>query len=106
MQCTWDDFNFPCRMSTYAAAGLPFIQLRNKSHIVASNNYIKNKQVGIFFDDVKHLASKLFNERFMEQKHTNMLSQMMSFSFDYNVPDLITFFNKVIKNITHNNSLH
>lgn len=36
MQCTWDDFNFPCRMSTYAAAGLPFIQLRNKSHIVAN----------------------------------------------------------------------
>lgn len=97
MHANWDDFNLPCRMSTYAAARLPMIQLKNDGHIVAVRNYIKQKQVGIFFDSCDDLIHQLHDKNLMTTLSENMREAKLTFSFDYHVEGLIEFFRKVIQ---------
>jgi len=93
----WDDLNLPCRISTYAAAGLPIIQLRNQGHVVAARNYLHSKNVGIFFDSCDDLIQQLHNKRLITKLNKNMHKIRMTFSFDYHVEGLIKFFKQVIQ---------
>jgi glycosyltransferase involved in cell wall biosynthesis len=94
---SWDDLNMPCRISTYAAAGLPMILLKNEGSIVAVRNYLHSKSVAILFDSCEDLAMQLQNAALLNSLAENMLEIRMSFSFDYNIEPLIRFFKEVIK---------
>lgn len=93
----WDDLNLPCRISTYAAAVLPMIQLKNEGHIVAARNYLQSKHVGVFFDSCSDLIQQLHDKKLMARLTENMQKIRMTFSFDHNVDGLINFFKQVIQ---------
>lgn len=92
----WDDFNLPARISTYAAAGLPVIVPDNANNIVASNNLLESRGIGIVYKNRENLVSLLHDEVKNRVYAGNMMNCRMEFCFDYHVPHLIDFFRKVI----------
>lgn len=97
LKCTWDDLNYPARMCTLAAAGLPMIQKKNSDHIVASEILIKTLDIGIFFNSVEDLAEQLNDKPAIKQVRENVWANRKSFSFDYHAQELVDFFMKVIE---------
>jgi glycosyltransferase involved in cell wall biosynthesis len=94
---TWDDLNIPARMTTLAVAGLPMIQKNNSEHIVAMQNIMKKIDAGIFFHDAKDLCLQLKDHKRMKYLQQNIMEYRLEFSFDYHIPNLISFFRKVIE---------
>lgn len=97
MKASWSDLNYPARMTTLAAAGLPMIQMNNKGHISATYSLIQDNNMGVDFVDFEELATKLYDKKIMEQIRDNVWNNRLKFSFDYHVDDLIDFFVQVIK---------
>lgn len=97
MRADWHDLNLPARMSTLAAAGLPMIQYNNAGHLVASQDLSKELDIGIYVRNFSELAEKLNDSLLMSRLKSNVWNHRMKFTFDYYVPDLTAFFNKVIK---------
>jgi glycosyltransferase involved in cell wall biosynthesis len=95
-QVTWDDLNMPARMSVLAAAGIPMIQKDNEEHIVATQSHLQHKGCGIFFKNYEDLTNLLHDNKQMKEWNENILRNRLSFSFDYHVDNLISFFRKVI----------
>jgi len=58
---------------------------------------VKQKDVGIFFNDVDNLCKQLKNKKRMDALRANILEKRYEFSFDYHLQDLISFFRKVIE---------
>ncbi|MDH6310616.1 hypothetical protein M2451_003465 [Dysgonomonas sp. PFB1-18] len=83
-------------MSVLAAGGIPMIQKNNDGHIVATQSYLQKMNVGIFFKHYEDLAGQLYDKIQMEKLQNNILSNRLSFSFDFHVKDLIDFFRRVI----------
>ncbi|MFC7525728.1 glycosyltransferase [Parapedobacter sp. GCM10030251] len=104
MRCTWDDLNYPARMSTLAAAGLPMIQKRNKGHIVATENLVGNLDMGVFFDSIGDLAAQLKNKKRMAEIRANVWKNRHMFSFDHYAERLVEFFKEVIR--AHKNQVN
>ena len=98
MRATWDDLNMPSRMNTLAAAGLPMIQYDNAGHVVATQEYLKKINGGLFYRDAKDLKAQLADRKVMEELSGNMIKNRSLFCFDEYVPELIDFFNRVIAN--------
>ena len=97
LKVSWDDLNIPARISTYMAAGLPVIQKDNANHIVATQKCIEELNIGILYKQYDDLVAQLKNESQMNQLRENVLKNRMSFSFDYYVSELISFFREVIR---------
>ena len=97
LKASWDDLNMPARMSTYAAAGIPFIIPANTGHIVASRDMAAELGVAITFDSYEELAGKLREEVSGRALARNMMENSMKFSFDYYVPQFISFIRESIK---------
>lgn len=96
-QVSWDDLNIPARISTYAAAGIPMILKNNKEHIVATQQKLEELGIGIFYNQYEDLASKLTDKLEMEKLQNNVLLNREQFYFDKHVPQLISFFERVIE---------
>lgn len=96
MKAGWNDLNIPARVGTLAAAGLPMILSDNTGHIVATQTLLRTLDIGIFFKDFKQLGKLLYNKDRMECLQNNILKHRKSFTFDNHVPELISFFRKVI----------
>ena len=96
MRANWDDFNMPSRMNTLAAAGLPVIQYDNSGHIVASQEFLKSFNVGLFYKEIDDLRAHLADRQLMDTLNRNMLKNRFRFCFDEYVPELMDFFRKVI----------
>lgn len=97
MKATWDDLNIPARIPTLAAAGVPMIQKNNFGHTVVMQNIAKERNIGVFYNDVGNLGRQLKDREFMNGLRENLLRQRNEFTFDYHLPDLISFFRKVIE---------
>lgn len=96
-RANWNDLNIPARVSTMMVAGIPCIQIDNKDHIVAMQSCLRNNGCGIFYLTIEDLYNKLNNKELMNRLSDNVMNERMKFSFDSHVPELITFFKKVIK---------
>jgi len=94
---TWNDLNLPARISTMMAAGIPSIQKDNGLHIVAMQSCIKAIDCGIFFKNINDLARQLKDSIRMHELTNNVMKHRVEFSFDYHVPELVSFFMKTIK---------
>ena len=92
LHTTWDDFNIPARVCTYAAAGLPVIIPRNKGHVLAVNEVVGAAGAALFYDDYDELLASLKDEKTHRTLTANMLANRMRFSFDYHVNELINLF--------------
>jgi glycosyltransferase involved in cell wall biosynthesis len=101
-RANWDDLNYPARMATLAAAGLPMIQKANVGAIVATQTIVKKLGTGIFFDTIEDLGTKLRDRDRLQAIRAQVWKQRQIFTFDHHVPDLVAFFHRVIDSASDN----
>ncbi|HYO28964.1 MAG TPA: hypothetical protein VER37_00165, partial [Thermomicrobiales bacterium] len=92
----WDDLNYPARMATLAAAGLPMIQLDNAGSIVATQTLVREHDLGLFYRTIPDLGAQLRNRHRMDELGTNVWRERQRFTFDHHVDRLVSFFRRVI----------
>jgi len=97
LKATWDDLNIPARLSTYAVASIPVIHNANEPNIVAVNEIIREKKIGLLFRNEDELICKLKDTRLLSSLSMNMRIERMSFCFDSYVPSLIRLFREAIR---------
>jgi hypothetical protein len=95
-RANWDDLNYPARISTLLAAGLPLLQRDNSDSIVAAQSLVKSLDVGLFFKDMRDLRQQLADQNRLEQIRQNAWRQRMLFAFDEHADQLISFFRMII----------
>ncbi|MES2317868.1 MAG: glycosyltransferase family A protein [Pseudomonadota bacterium] len=95
-RANWDDLNYPARMATLAAAGLPMIQRRNEGAIVATQALTARLGIGLFYDTVEELGQLLRERDRMQALRTRVWEARAEFTFDRHVPELLEFFKTVI----------
>lgn len=95
-RANWDDLNYPARIATLAAAGLPMIQADNRGSIVAAQALTDELGLGLSFTTMDDLATQLENHRHMDAVRERVWNQRAIFTFDNHVDRLIEFFQKVI----------
>jgi hypothetical protein len=96
----WDDLNYPARISTLAAAGLPMLQKSNGSALVATQTLAKQLGIGIFFDTADELAAQLRDRERLQAVQERVWQQRNLFTFDHHVPELVDFFRGVIASVS------
>jgi hypothetical protein len=96
-RANWDDLNYPARIATLVAAGLPLLQYDNTGHIVATQSLARERQIGLFFRDKVELRDQLIDEQRMAHLRQNVWQQREQFTFDYYIPELVSFFRQVIQ---------
>jgi glycosyltransferase involved in cell wall biosynthesis len=92
----WDDLNYPARMSTLAAAGLPMIQQNNAGALVATQSLARRLGLGLFFNSIDDLAAQLKDRERIRALRAQVWEQRALFTFDHHVPRLAAFFRDVI----------
>lgn len=102
LKTNWEDLNIPARMATLAAAGLPMLQKDNSGHIVATQTICKKLGIGIYIKSIEELGTIFANKSYVQNVRDNVWQHRMEFSFDYHLPELISFFRKVIRNKKQN----
>ena len=95
-RANWDDLNYPARMATLAAAGLPMIQRRNDGAIVAAQTLARQLGIGIFYDSMEELGQQLREREQMQALRERARQTRHLFTFDHHAPALIEFFRDVI----------
>lgn len=95
-RANWDDLNYPARMATLAAAGLPMIQRDNEGAIVATQSLTRRLGVGVFYRTIDELGGLLRDRAQMGRIREKVWQQRSLFTFDHHVPALLDFFGKVI----------
>ncbi len=93
---TWDDLNYPARMGTLAAAGVPMIQRDNTGSMVATQALARTKDLGLFWHDADDLVSQLRDHSRMVTLRESVWRQRSTFTFDAHVEELIGFFRHVM----------
>jgi len=93
----WDDLNYPARISTLAAAGLPMIQRDNGGHSVAAQTLARELDIGIFYAGFEDLAAQLRDGARMRRLRERVWAQREQFCFDSHVPALLDFFRRVMR---------
>jgi hypothetical protein len=95
-RANWDDLNYPARMATLIAAGLPLLQYDNHGAVVAAQALARELNVGVFFSDYHELHAQLLDAEHMEALRANVWQAREQFTFDYHADRLIAFFRQVI----------
>ena len=92
----WDDLNYPARMATLAAAGLPMIQKNNAGARVAIQTLGRERDLSVFYSSIPDLASQLRETDRINQIRDSVWRQRDEFTFDAHADELIAFFRTVI----------
>jgi len=93
---TWDDLNYPARIATLAAAGVPMIQFDNQGSVVATQTLCRDKDLGVFYRTAGELADTLRDRKRMAVLRRSVWQQRAHFTFDAHADALIGFFREVI----------
>jgi hypothetical protein len=88
---TWDDLNYPARMGTLAAAGVPMIQRDNAGSIVATDRLARAMDLGIMWREPADLVAALRDREEMSRLRKSVWSQRDHFTFDAHVDRLVDF---------------
>lgn len=92
----WDDLNYPARMSTLAAAGLPMLQRDNSGHLVAMQSLIRSLDAGVFFTSIPDLGAQLRRSDTLARVRDNVWNNRHAFTFDHQADKLISFFRSLM----------
>jgi glycosyltransferase involved in cell wall biosynthesis len=95
-RANWDDLNYPARIGTLMAAGLPLIQRDNRGAIVAAQALARELDVGVFCSELGELGERLRDAPRMDALRANAWRHRDRFTFDHHVPRLVGFFRDVI----------
>lgn len=90
----WDDLNYPARIATLVAAGLPLLQYDNQGALVATQSLARQLDIGLFFTEMAGLGDQVRDEARMAQLRDNVWCQREKFTFDYHADRLIDFFRR------------
>jgi glycosyltransferase involved in cell wall biosynthesis len=92
----WDDLNYPARLTTLVAAGVPVLQRDNTGAVVATQTLVRDRGIGLFFRDIPHLAEQLRDRTAVARVRERVWAQRLDFSFDAHADALVDFFRKVV----------
>ena len=92
----WDDLNYPARLTTLVAAGVPLLQRGNTGHVVATQALARERDLGLFFTDVPDLARQLRDREWLAAIRAWVWHQRLDFSFDAQADALLDVFRKAI----------
>ncbi len=95
-RANWDDLNYPARIGTLMAAGLPMIQRDNSGSIVATQALARELDIGVFVSELRELGSRLRDAPRMDALRANVWRHRDRFTFDHHVERLVGFFREVI----------
>jgi hypothetical protein len=96
VRANWDDLNYPARIATLAAAGLPLLQRDNQDSIVATQALAEKLDIGLMINDLCELGCMLRKEGRMEQLRSNIWKVRQQFTFDEHADRLVEYFRTVI----------
>jgi len=96
LRANWDDLNYPARIATLAAAGLPMLHSANPGALVACQNLIRERNLGILAESWDALAARLHDRPAMVALRKSVWDQREAFTFDAHVDRLVGFFRRVI----------
>lgn len=96
-RANWDDLNYPARMATLAAAGLPMIQQANRGSIVAAEALTRRLGTGVFFDAFDELGEILRDGEAMRARGEAVRAHRDAFTFDAHADALAAFFRRVLR---------
>ena len=96
-RATWDDLNYPARLATLVAAGLPVLQYDNIGARVATQTIARDLDIGIFFTTMKQLREQLEDQTLSHRLRSNVWRRRKLFTFDYHADALVNFFRQVIQ---------
>jgi glycosyltransferase involved in cell wall biosynthesis len=96
-RANWDDLNYPARIGTLMAAGLPMIQRDNRGAIVAAQTLARELDVGVFCGDLRELGDRLRDSPRMDALRANVWAKRDRFTFDHHAGRLVEFFREVIE---------
>jgi hypothetical protein len=97
-RATWDDLNYPARIATLVAAGLPLLQYDNPGATVATQTLARERDIGLFATDIAGVATQLRDAARLDRLRANVWRQREDFTFDHHADRLIAFFRQVIAN--------
>ncbi len=89
---TWDDLNYPARMGTLAAAGVPMLQRDNTGSVVATQSLARERDLGVSWSEPADLIAALHDRDRMALLRKSVWSQREHFTFDAHVDELVDFF--------------
>ncbi|MEW6373093.1 MAG: glycosyltransferase family 2 protein [Pseudomonadota bacterium] len=95
-RANWDDLNYPARLATLAAGGLPMIQRENGGAIVATQALAEKLGIGVFYRTIPELAERLRDRQALGATRARVLAARGEFCFDTHAPALVDFFRRVI----------
>ncbi len=95
-RANWDDLNYPARLATLVAAGLPLLQYDNRDAVVAAQALVQALDLGICFESYEDLQARLRDAPRLEALRANVWRAREQFTFDYHVDRLIAFLRGVI----------
>lgn len=96
LRASWNDLNFPARMSTYGMAGLPMLVYNNDGHRVATQEFLEQYGMTLKYTSISQLSDCFKDKDKLLMIRENVWNHRNIFSFDYHVPKLIDFFHQVI----------
>ncbi|HSH22976.1 MAG TPA: glycosyltransferase [Acidimicrobiales bacterium] len=88
---TWDDLNYPARMGTLAAAGVPMIQRDNSGSMVATQSLARARDLGVFWHQADDLIAQLRDRERMASLRQSVWRQRANFTFDAHADRLVEF---------------
>ncbi len=92
----WDDLNYPARLTTLVAAGVPLLQRDNSGAVVATQTLVRERGVGLFFRDMAHLGELLRDREAVAAVRERVWEQRLDFTFDAHADALVDFFRRVV----------
>jgi hypothetical protein len=93
----WDDLNYPARLTTLVAAGVPVLQRDNTGHVVATQTLVRERDLGVFFTDIPDLARQLGDRARLGELRERVWAQRGEFTFDAHADELLDVFRKVVR---------
>ncbi len=70
-RANWADLNYPARIPTLVAAGVPLAQYDNAGHMVAMQSLVRDLDLGLFWRKVAELEEQLRDAERMAQVRDN-----------------------------------
>jgi glycosyltransferase involved in cell wall biosynthesis len=90
----WDDLNYPARLTTLIAAGVPVLQRDNSGHVVATQTLVRERGIGLFFTSMADLACQLRDRSRVAKVRERVWAQRFDFTFDAHADELLDVFRK------------
>jgi hypothetical protein len=96
LRSSWDDLNYPARLGTYVAAGLPLLQQRNAGSVVAVERLVERERIGMLYTDAEDLAHRIRHRDALSEVREQVWSHRCRFTFDHHTNELIALFRRVV----------